>query len=219
MRHLVNTERTFVANIEPVGLYLIADTLPGPSVLERLRAALSAAKYASVLVRAPRGQTLDAATARPFVELIQSLDVAALIDGDAQLARTLRADGVHLGAGEDLEGRLRDAREILGARYIVGAEAGSRHDAMMAGELGAEYVAFAGEDQADFVSWWAEIFEIPCVALGAAGPGEAAELAEMGADFVAFTLPAAGSPGDAGDETRAYAAAIAAAPRHGVDAS
>lgn len=208
-----------MAKIEPVGLYLIVDTLPGPSVLERLRAALASAKFASALVRAPHGQTLDAAIARPFVELIQAQDVAALIDDDAQLARTLRADGVHLRPSEDLESRLRDAREILGTRYIVGAQAASRHDAMMAGEQGAEYVAFAGDEQDDFVAWWAEIFEIPCVALDAADPVAAALMASLGADFVAFTLPSFGTPGDAGYETRAFAAAIAEAPRHGLDAS
>lgn len=208
-----------MTKIEPVGLYLIADTLPGPSVLERLKAALGSAKFASALVRAPEGQTLDAAVARPFVELIQSLDVAALIDNDAQLARTLRADGVHMRPSDDLETRLRDAREILGARYIVGVEAASRHDAMMAGEQGAEYVAFSGPEQNDFVAWWAEIFEIPCVALDAAEPGTAAGLVSAGADFVAFELAASGTPGDAGDQTRAFAAAIAAAPRHASDAS
>ncbi|MEQ1695204.1 MAG: thiamine phosphate synthase [Hyphomicrobiaceae bacterium] len=198
-----------MAKIEPVGLYLIVEAMPGPSVQERLKAALTATKFASALVCAPQGQTLDAATARPFVELIQAQDVAALIDNDAQLARTLRADGVHLRAGDNLEARASEAREILGARYIIGGEAATRHDAMMLGEHGAEYIAFNEPDQADFVEWWAQIFEVPCVALDLATPQDATTMASLGADFVAFRLISAGTPGDAQDSARSFADAAA----------
>jgi thiamine-phosphate pyrophosphorylase len=36
----------------------------------------------------------------------------------------------------------------------------------------------------DFIRWWAELFEVPCVALDAVEPAEAGELAGLGADFV-----------------------------------
>lgn len=198
-----------MAKIEPVGLYLIVEAMPGPSVQERLKATLAATKFASALICAPHGQTLDAATARPFVELIQAQDVAALIDNDAQLARTLRADGVHLRASDTLEAKATEAREILGARYIVGGHAGSRHDAMMLGEHGAEYVAFAEPDQPEFVEWWAQIFEVPCVAFDVATPQDATTMASLGADFIAFRLISAGTPGDAQDSARAFADAAA----------
>ena len=202
-----------MAKIEPVGLYLIVEAMPGPSVQERLKATLAATKFASALICAPRGQTLDAATARPFVELIQAQDVAALIDNDAQLARTLRADGVHLRAGDDLEARATEAREILGTRYIIGGEAQTRHDAMMLGEQGAEYVAFASLDgspeQAGFVEWWAQIFEVPCIAFDVPTPQDATTMASLGADFVAFRLISAGTPGDAQDSARSFADAAA----------
>ena len=196
---------------EPVGLYLIVEAKAGASALEWLKAALAAGKFASVLVIAPAGQTLDAGTARPFVEAIQAKDAAALIDDDAQLARTLRADGVHLRGGETLEARAREAREILGTRYILGAEAHSRHDAMMLGELGAEYVAFAGGEQAGFIGWWAEIFEIPCVAFGMATPEDAAAMARAGADFIAFGLDGGASAADVQDRVRAFAQAVSGA--------
>lgn len=193
----------------PVGLYLIVEAMPAAASIERLKAALQAARFASVLIVAAGDQKLDAGLARPFVEAVQAADAAALIDNDAQLARTLRADGVHLRSSDTLEARANDAREILGARYIVGAEAASRHDAMMLGELGAEYVAFPdGEDQADFVSWWAEIFEIPCVAFDVASPEAASELARAGADFVAFRIDSAGSAADVQDRVRAMSATV-----------
>jgi thiamine-phosphate pyrophosphorylase len=205
-----NKDMTMAA---PVGLYLIVEAMPAAASIERLRAALQAARFASVLIVAAGDQKLDAGLARPFVEAIQAADAAALIDNDAQLARTLRADGVHLRASDTLEARAKEAREILGARYIVGAQAASRHDAMMLGELGAEYVAFdTSDDQADLVSWWAEIFEIPCVAFDLASPETATEMAQAGADFVAFRIDSAGTAADVQDQVRAFTASITAKP-------
>ena len=82
---------------------------------------------------------------------------------------------------------------------------------MMLGELGAEYVAFdGGADQVDFVSWWAEIFEIPCVAFDVASAKGAHDLVQAGADFVAFHIDSGASAADVQDQVRAFAAAIAA---------
>ena len=103
-------------------------------------------------------------------------DIAALIEGDAQLARTLRADGVHLPWSKDTAARYGEAREMLGTRYIVGIDVGrSRHDAMTLAEEGADYIGFgipphvedrsaAAARRLELVSWWSEIFEVPCVA-------------------------------------------------------
>jgi thiamine-phosphate pyrophosphorylase len=70
----------------------------------------------------------------------------------------------------------------------------SRHDAMLAAEAGADYVLFGEPDQAghrpsleavaERVTWWAEIFEPPCVGF-AATLVEVDVLAAAGADFVA----------------------------------
>ena len=69
--------------------------------------------------------------------------MAALIADDAQLARTLRADGVHLGITKEPAGAYAEARSILGPRGIVGVDPGiSRHDAMTLAEDGADYLAF-----------------------------------------------------------------------------
>ena len=165
---------------------------------ERLAAALTVADLASVLI-VPGGGILDAKGAGPLVELAQRANVAALIAGDAQLARTLRADGVHLDTAESLAA-YQDARSLLGARAIVGADPGiSRHDAMAFAEAGADYVAFGApahlndRDKArarrdELVEWWAEIFQIPCVAFDVETPEEASRLARAGVDFIGVRL-------------------------------
>lgn len=193
-------------------LYLTFQAANGPACRDRLSAALTAAPFASVRLVPPAGTMLDAAIARPLVEVIQSHNAAALIEADARLARTLRADGVHIPPGENQAAALAEAREILGTRYIVGAgNDGSRHDAMTAGELGVDYIAFEGPERDERVGWWGEIFELPCVAFGAT-TADAAQLAKAGADFIGFDLPAATSSADIQALVRAVASAAAAAP-------
>jgi thiamine-phosphate pyrophosphorylase len=92
--------------------------------------------------------------------------------------------------------RLSDALASLHPERIVGVGAlRGRDDAMTAGEAGADYVMF-GEprrdgwapplaETAERVGWWAEIFQIPCVAY-AARLDDVAALAAAGADFVAL---------------------------------
>jgi len=162
-----------------------------------LAAVLEAARPATVLIAAKGDETLTAATARPLVELVQGKNIAALIEGDAQLARTLRADGVHLPWDKDIGARYREAREILGTRYIVGVDVGrSRHDAMVLAEEGADYIGFgipahvedrdtATARRQELVTWWSEIFEVPCVAFDVEGAADAEALATAGVDFVA----------------------------------
>lgn len=210
----------------PTQLYLIVD-VTGDAARIRAEAeamsrllALPRAKglVSAVLLEPVEGTTLDARIA-PLIEAAQSRGTAALLFSDARLARTLRADGVHLAAGDQPMARYGEAREILGNRFIVGADAGrSRHDAMMLGEAGADYLAFGspGRDggltlwpRLDLVEWWAEIFEVPCVATGSTSPAEVHAAAAAGADFVAVRLPAALSPDDAARWLDGHADALA----------
>jgi thiamine-phosphate pyrophosphorylase len=192
----------------------------GEAAVERLSVALGAAQVASVLIVAADG-TLEVGAAKPLVQLAQSAGAAALIGDRARLVRPLGADGVHLHTSKGVLQAYEDARGILGSGGIVGVDPGiSRHDAMTVAEAGVDYVAFGApadlrdRDKArlrrnDLVAWWAEIFEVPCVALDVATAAEAEELAQIGADFVAITLPAGQSPAD----LRATVAEIAAAIR------
>lgn len=193
----------------------------GTGAPERLAAALAAAEMASVVFRGAEGKALEARTAAPLVAAAQKAGAAALIESDAGLARTLRADGVHLAVTETAEGSYEEARETLGGRALIGLDAGrSRHDAMTVGEAGADYIGFgipafvkeretAIERRLELISWWAEIFEVPCVAFDVASPEEARALAEAGADFIAITVATGRSAAEVQDTIRAVVAAMA----------
>jgi thiamine-phosphate pyrophosphorylase len=59
---------------------------------------------------------------------------------------------------------------------------------MTAGEAGADYVGFSGirgdTDGGRLVAWWANLFEVPCVALDELPEAEARQLVLDGADFI-----------------------------------
>ena len=189
-------------------LFVSIEALPGEATLARLRAALTASAISSVLLTPGEasGGAIDAAGVAPLVALIQAHNAAALIEDDAALARTLNADGVHLTPRDDVEEAYVSAREILGQDRIVGAViTGSRHDAMSLAEMGADYIAFAGPERDGLVVWWAEMFVVPCVALGVATEAEAQGLAQNGVDFIGLQISAAVPV----DEIQAHVQAIA----------
>lgn len=108
-------------------------------------------------------------------EIAHARDVAVVIEDHIRLVQRHGLDGVHLTDGAR---GVRAARKELGADAIVGAYCGaSRHDAMNAGEAGADYVSFGpvGEtalgrgEQAPFelFQWWSDMIELPVVAEGA----------------------------------------------------
>lgn len=181
-------------------LYVVAAAGTDP---QALAAVLAAADVAALLIAPGADGGLTAASARPLVELAQPRGIAALIQNDAGLARALRADGVHLTWSRDIVARYGEARDVLGTRYIVGADSGRyRHDAMTLGEAGADYIGFgipphvedrvsAAERRLELIAWWSEIFELPCVAFDVDTVEDAGALAAAGADFVAVRANAA----------------------------
>jgi thiamine-phosphate pyrophosphorylase len=174
-------------------LYLVTPPLTeGSALADALVAALDSADIAAVLLR------LGAADERTLINgvkalapLVQEKGVALLLAGHAELVARAGADGAHL-AGIDA---FIAALPSLKPERIAGCGGlETRHDAMLAAEASADYVMF-GEPDADNrrppfdavidrVSWWAEVFEIPCVGF-AAGEEEVGPLVAAGADFIA----------------------------------
>ncbi len=176
---------------------------PGPGAHECLRAACDVATVAAVLIRPKAGDRLGAGEIKPLVDLAQDQGAAVLVFEDAELAKIVRADGVHLPAGLSVRDRVDAARAVLGADASIGIDAGgSRHAAMEAGEAGAEYVAFGigdGSDAAlaardELIAWWGEIFEVPCVALDLVSADDVRTANRNGADFAGLQLAAGASP-------------------------
>jgi thiamine-phosphate pyrophosphorylase len=158
-----------------------------------LAAALAAADIAAVLLRLADADERGLINrAKALGPLAQEKGAALLLDGRADLVARAGCDGAHL-TGIDA---FSEALERLRPDRIAGAGGlGSRHDAMVAAEAGADYVMF-GEPDAfgirpsfaaieERVTWWADVFESPCV--GYVGSlDEVALLAKAGADFVAL---------------------------------
>jgi thiamine-phosphate pyrophosphorylase len=158
-----------------------------------LRDILEAADIAALLLRlAPADERSLINRAKTLAKIVQECDVALILDGHPELVARAGADGAHLtgmDAFASAVGRLKPDR-IVGAGGFE-----TRHDAMLAAERGADYILF-GEPDADGhrptlasvcerVSWWSEVFEIPCVAY--AGDLQAIPaLVAAGADFIAI---------------------------------
>ena len=168
--------------------------------VSRLSLALRHASFSSLILAAPQGGWASVSLVQPLVELAQAQGIATLIEGDADLARAVRADGVHVPWSEDVAAEFARAREGLGTKFIVGADAGrSRHDAMALAEAGADYIGFgipafvedrvtAAERRLDLTAWWSEIFEIPVMALDVETATDVGLLCAVQADFVAVRL-------------------------------
>jgi len=193
----------------PPRLYLVTPPVgEADGFAAALGAAVGAADVASVLLRLkPDGERALINHIKALVAVVQPKGVALLIDGHAALAARAGADGAHL---TGIEAFAAEGASLRPARIAGCGGLATRHDAMLAGERGADYVMF-GEPDGDGrrpsfeailqrIEWWAELFEIPCVGC-AATLGEVGPLAEAGADFVAI--------GDAlWDDPRGPAAAI-----------
>jgi thiamine-phosphate pyrophosphorylase len=175
-------------------LYLVTPALDDPAAfLGALDAALSAGDIAAVLLRLADGaeRTLTN-SAKAIATVVQRRDIALLLDGRPELVGRAGADGAHLAGIEAFTAAL----PSLKPDRIAGAGAlRSRHDAMLAGEHGADYVMFGEPDRRgagpsfdateERVKWWADLVEVPCIGY-AASADEVRPLAQAGADFVAL---------------------------------
>jgi thiamine-phosphate pyrophosphorylase len=181
----------------PCQLYLLSPPSIDVSFGDRLKAVAEAVPVAAFQLRLK--DIDDHAVARAgesLRRLCADLDIAFIVNDSIALAKRLGADGVHLGQGD---GDPREARDVLGRDAQIGITChNSRHLAMEAGELGADYVAFGAfyptgtkvvENYADIniLEWWSSMFELPCVAIGGITADNAAPIIAAGADFIAVS--------------------------------
>ena len=166
----------------------VEDAAPLAPLLEEL---LAVADVAAVLVRLAEADDRSKINrVKALAASIQKPGAALLLDGHVELVARAGADGTHVNGIEPMH----DALEQLKPDRIVGVGGlHSRHDSMVAGEAGADYLLFGEVDTdgrrpsteaiAERLEWWAELFESPCV--GYAQTADEAELfASAGADFI-----------------------------------
>jgi len=123
-------------------------------------------------------------------------DVALILNDRPDLAAEYGCDGVHIGQND---ASYEEARSYLGEDGIVGVTChNSRHLAMVAGEKGADYVAFGAffptatkapkaKATPEILAWWHELMTVPSVAIGGITVGNCTPLIQAGADFLAVS--------------------------------
>lgn len=164
-------------------------------------------------------ETILAAASR-LLPLARARDVAFLINDRADLAKKAGADGVHLGQSD---GTVGDARALLGHAATIGVTChDSRHLGLVAGEQGADYVAFGAfyptptkdaptRAEPSLLEWWSYATTLPCVAIGGITPGNCQSLVRAGADFLAVSSAVWNSGKGPGEAVRAFSKAIRSA--------
>lgn len=178
-------------------LYLITPPRIDDSFAATLAGALDGGAVAALQIRLKdRARDEIRALAPSLIKAAHARDVAVILNDDPELAAELGCDGVHIG---QQDGTVKAARAVMGKDRTVGVTChDSRHLAMVAGEAGADYVAFGAffptgtkdaptRAEPDILTWWTELFELPCVAIGGITVDNARPLIDAGADFLAVS--------------------------------
>ena len=176
-------------------LMLVTPRLADDSLRGRIAALTAGGAVASVLLDfAPADDRALQRLAQDYAETVQDSGAAALASAalDTRLVGRAGLDGVHVTGLESLGPALAAMRpdRVVGVGGLT-----LRDDAMTAGEDEPDYLLF-GDPAADGfvrpldwrierVGWWAEIFNVPCVAYVAARD-EIDALTEAGAEFLCF---------------------------------
>lgn len=197
-------------------IYLVTPPRIDEGFAARLEQALDAGPVAALQIRLKDHAPDDIRRLAPaLIRLAQERGVAAIMNDDPELADALGCDGVHIGQDD---GTVKAARAVMGRDRTVGVTChDSRHLAMVAGEAGADYVAFGAfyptetkdaptRAEPDLLTWWTELFELPCVAIGGITPDNAAPLVAAGADFLAVSGGVWNHPDGPAAAVKAFAA-------------
>jgi len=175
-------------------LYLVTAPLADPAaVAPRLAAAVAEADVAAVLLRlADTDERTLIKRVKAIAPALQERGVAVVLADRPEIVARSGADGAHLNGIDAFTAAVAGLKpdRIAGAGSLP-----TRHDAMLAGEAGADYVMFGEPDAhghlpppeavTERIAWWAEVFQPPCVGY-AADLDMVARLAAAGADFIAL---------------------------------
>jgi thiamine-phosphate pyrophosphorylase len=163
-------------------------------------------------------EVLRAAAA--LLPIARAHDVAFLVNDRPDLALKAGADGVHVGQSD---APYKQARAILGDDATIGVTChNSKHLALIAGEAGADYVAFgaffatrtkeaATAADPEILEWWSYATTLPSVAIGGITPENCGPLVRAGADFLAVSSSVWAFPEGPAAAVKAFKSAIAAA--------
>lgn len=177
------------------GIYAVTDgQLAGKSLLAAVEQALAG----GVRLLQYRNKSGDAEQHRQEAGALRKLcdryGAMLLINDDAQLAREIDADGVHLGQNDT---PIETARRTLGAEKIIGISCNNRLEwALRAAQQGADYVAFgrffpsmskpdAPQAQLALLEQARQQLDLPIAAIGGITPDNAPRLRDAGADMLA----------------------------------
>ena len=176
----------------PRGLYAITDG-PRDDLLDAAAQALAGGARLLQYRDKTRDHARRLAEAGALQQLCRTHGAKLIVNDDVELARSVHADGVHLGR-ED--GELAPARAVLGSAAIIGVSCyDSIERARAAAAAGADYIAFgaffpsptkphAPRATPDLLRQSAAL-GVPRVAIGGITPDNAPLLVEAGADSLA----------------------------------
>lgn len=179
-------------------LYLVSPpAIDAKAFAEEFSAALAGGDVASLQLRLKEARKSDIVNAAEILlPICHANDVALIINDSPEIAKLVGADGVHLGQSDM---SIEEARALLGPDAVIGATChGSRDLAFVAGDQGADYIAFGAffptstkvvthSAEPEILEWWSDIAELPCVAIGGINADNCAGLAHAGAHFVAVS--------------------------------
>ncbi len=136
---------------------------------------------------------------RKIVPIAQAHDCAVVLDNEPNLVRELDADGTQITSGHH---DVLKAIKNLKPDFIVGAaNITTRHEAMLCGEAGADYVSFGdfkntpSQENIDLADWWTNLFQIPSAIFDPQTPienikSQSAEFLGLGVNIWSATKPA-----------------------------
>lgn len=182
-------------------IYLITPPVIDLSVFpDYLKMALDAGDVASLQLRLKKADndTIKRA-ADEILPICEEFYIPLILNDRPDLVANVGAHGVHIGQDEGAgkPGCVAKLRKELPDDTVIGVSCyDSKDQAILAGDEGADYVAFSGfypsktkqintGTPVSIINWWTTNTTIPCVAIGGIHAGNAAPLIKSGADFIA----------------------------------